>query len=213
MGGHGSVGAWERGSLGAWGLAVLTLCLLTPDLAAQTAPDSLVLQPPPERIDPAYAGGRSPRGALWRSLAVPGWGQLYNGRPVRAAAGFAAVAGIATLAVRDQLQYGERRRAAQYANGQVALGLPPAEPSPDNAFAGLYDDWLAVGGFTADQTRQLRDASRRRRDLRLILAGLVYTLQAADTFVTAHLAGFDVGDDLSVQVLPAPGGLALRATF
>ena len=65
----------------------------------------------------------------------------------------------------------------------------------------------------AAQTRQLRDASRRGRDRNLILTGLVYTLQAADTFVTAHLAGFDVGDDLSVQVLPTAGGLALRATF
>ena len=198
------------------GLLLLLFVLATsPTLEAQAEPDSLVLRTgaPAERIDPAYADGRSPKGALWRSLAVPGWGQLYNGRPVRAAVGFAAVAGMATLAVRDGLAYGERRRAAQYANAQEELGLPLTEPSSENEFAGFYDDWVEVGGFTAGQTRQLRDSSRRSRDRNLILTGLVYTLQAADTFVTAHLAGFDVGEDLSVRVLPAPGGLALRATF
>ena len=205
--------AWGKGSVGA--TVLLALLLSAPSLRAQTEPDSLVLRPdaPPERIDPAYADGRSPKSALWRSLAVPGWGQLYNGRPVRAAVGLAAVAGMATLAVRDGLAYGERRRAAQYANAQEELGLPLTEPSDENEFAGFYNDWVAVGGFTAGQTRQLRDSSRRSRDRNLILTGLVYTLQAADTFVTAHLAGFDVGDDLSVRVLPAPGGLALRATF
>ena len=196
------------------GLLLLLFVLAAgPALQAQTEPDSLVLRPDAERIDPAYADGRSPKNALWRSLTVPGWGQLYNGRPVRAAVGFAAVAGMATLAVRDGLAYGERRRAAQYANAQEALGLPLTEPSASNEFSGFYDDWVAVGGFTAGQTRQLRDSSRRSRDRNLILTGLVYTLQAADTFVTAHLAGFDVGEDLSVRVLPAPGGLALRATF
>jgi hypothetical protein len=194
---------------------LLALSVSVPAAAAQADADSLVLRPDPptERLDPAYADGKSPSGALWRSLAVPGWGQLYNGRPVRAAVGFLAVAGIGTIAVQDQLEYGERRRAAQYANGQELLEADLDEPAPDNEFAGFYDDWLALNVQTASQARSLRDASRRNRDLRFILTGLVYTLQAADTFVTAHLAGFDVGEDLSVQVLPAPGGLALRATF
>ena len=209
------MGAWGTGSLGAAGVWLAASFLVAPSLSAQTDADSLVLRPAPpaDRIDPAYADGRSPGGALWRSLAAPGWGQLYNGRPVRAAIGFLAVAGVGTLAVRDQLEYAERRRAAQYANGQDLLELPLTEPSPENEFAGFYDDWLAIGSVSAGQARQLRDASRRSRDLRFILTGLVYTLQAADTFVTAHLTGFDVGEDLAVEVLPVPGGLALRATF
>lgn len=35
-------------------------------------------------VPPAVADGRSARGAFWRSLLVPGWGQRYAGKPVSA---------------------------------------------------------------------------------------------------------------------------------
>ena len=45
------------------------------------APDTLA-QPDSVRTDTAWSP--SPTGAVLRSLAVPGWGQLYNDQPVKA---------------------------------------------------------------------------------------------------------------------------------
>jgi hypothetical protein len=42
---------------------------------------------------------RSPRGAMLRSLAVPGWGQYYNRQPLKAALAFGAEVGLITAAI------------------------------------------------------------------------------------------------------------------
>jgi len=61
--------------------AVVHAQSVSPDTSlAQTASD--------EKEEPANT--KSPTGALLRSLIVPGWGQLYNGKELKAAVIFAA---------------------------------------------------------------------------------------------------------------------------
>ena len=42
---------------------------------------------------------RSPRGALWRTLLFPGWGQWYNGKKAKAVLVFAAETGLIANAI------------------------------------------------------------------------------------------------------------------
>ncbi|NOY76762.1 MAG: hypothetical protein GXO76_02705 [Calditrichaeota bacterium] len=42
---------------------------------------------------------RSPRGALWRALAFPGWGQWYNGKKAKAVLVFTAETGLIATAI------------------------------------------------------------------------------------------------------------------
>jgi len=42
---------------------------------------------------------KSPTGAMWRSLAFPGWGQWYNGKKLKAALAFGAETGVVGAAV------------------------------------------------------------------------------------------------------------------
>lgn len=66
--------------------ALILVCVATPVFGQQ---DSLRVEATPFRP--------SPMGAFWRSAAVPGWGQLYNRRVVRAVL---VSAGRVTLAAR-----------------------------------------------------------------------------------------------------------------
>lgn len=72
--------SWRSWRLG--GLLFLLPALLAVDAFASEAPDSADVAP-----DTSAARHRpqqvSPRGAALRSLALPGWGQFYNRRPVK----------------------------------------------------------------------------------------------------------------------------------
>ncbi|SFB97777.1 hypothetical protein SAMN05421780_102156 [Flexibacter flexilis DSM 6793] len=73
------------------------------------------------------------------------------------------------------------------------------------------------------QLRTGRDYYRRNRDLLIIVSAFTYLLNIADASVDAHLAGFNVSDDLALrvspEVMPIPnsmamaGGLSLRLSW
>ena len=162
-----------------------------PDLTVPTAADSVALP--------------SPRGALWRSLAVPGWGQVYVGQPGKTPVVVGALAGTIGLAVYLDTRYRRYRRAYLYVSRE---DLDPTVPDPGNEFAAFLDDWLATGARAAATTRSLRDDTRRNRDLALLGSAAVYALQVLDAYVAAHLIGFDVSEDLALRVVPTADGPA-----
>jgi hypothetical protein len=164
-------------------LAVLLATLVAAAPAAAQAPDR--------------AG--DPGGALWRSLVVPGWGQLHNGQPTRAAVALGAVGGMVTLTVVIDHRYRLYRRAFLYASFQN---------DPESPYEAFRDDWLRTGARSPAATRVVRDNLRRNRDLAIIGTAAVYALQALEAYVSAHLLEFDVGEDLSVRVIPTPDGPA-----
>lgn len=51
----------------------------------------------------------SPRGALWRSALIPGWGQLSQGHPFKAVLFAGAAAGWLSAAVADAARVGQAR--------------------------------------------------------------------------------------------------------
>ena len=150
----------------------------------------------------------TPGEALRRSLLVPGWGQRSNRQTAKVPVVAAAVVGAVAYAVVRQRQYTRYRRAAFYAG---CVAEPDREVCADAASA--EDEWLGLGSPPFAAVSPVRDRIRGQRDVAVLLVGVVYALQALDAYVAAHLADFDVTEDLSLRVAPGPGGPALAARW
>ncbi|HYE57202.1 MAG TPA: DUF5683 domain-containing protein, partial [Rhodothermales bacterium] len=149
------------------------------------------------------AAGRSPRGALTRALVLPGWGQLYNGQPLKAAVVWAGLGGLGTGVILQHRRYLQLRHAAIYT---VCIDTDPGTTCADPAYARYAEEAAPYEGYRADALRNLRDRARRNRDLFLVGTSAGVALQALDAYVSAHLLSFDVDERLSVQLVPGPGG-------
>ena len=142
----------------------------------------------------------SPTGALWRSAAVPGWGQYYNRQYYKMPfvyAGFAALAYRIYTAHQEYLFF---RRAHLFGRGRELSG---DDPNPYQQYEGQFNDASSqLGGPRLAAMRSERDRYRRQRDLAILGTGLFYALTVLDAYVSAHLLTFDIGDRLSVRVHP-----------
>jgi len=116
------------------------------------------------------------------STICPGAGQVYNGKfwklPI-------VVGGLATLGyVIDWNNRGYQRFKLAY--NQVSAGV-------DDEFHGAYP---------ASFLQNLRNAYRRNRDMSIILTGAFYLLNIIDAHVDAQMKTYDMGDDITMNVLP-----------
>lgn len=163
--------------------------------------------------DAVPLGVPDPGAVLRRSLLVPGWGQVTNGDYVKAGIAVAGVGAAVTYAVVYGLRTVRFRRAAIFADCEA--DVPNLPPGTCDDFEDYRDEWVESGSLPASANRSLRDANRRNRDFMILISGLAYALQAIDAFVSAHLAGFDVSEDLSLHLAPTESGAtaALRWTF
>lgn len=151
---------------------------------------------------------RSPQGAVVRALAVPGWGQLYNREWVKAPLAAALVGGAVGYAVYRQQQYLLYRRSTVYAGCLVDSDGDRADLCAEALE--LYEDaWTETGEPSFAQVAPVRDRIRGSRDIAFLVVGVAYAVQALDAYVAAELSGFDVSEDLSLHVVPAPDGAAL----
>lgn len=182
-----------------------------PDTTAAPADTSAVLfadtSASPARARP------DPGAALRRSLLVPGWGQVYNGDYAKAGIAVAGVGALVALAVTYGLRTTRYRRAAIF--DDCSNNPESVPPGTCGDFEDFRDEWVEAGSLPASANRALRDNSRRNRDFLILMSGLAYALQALDAYVSAHLASFDVSEDLSLHLAPTPSGpaAALRWSF
>lgn len=102
--------------------------------------------------------GPSPRGALCRSLLIPGWGQLANGRPVKAVFCGVTSAALLTSVVARQRALDEattpldhQDRAGRRNTGLLLLGLSITLSALD-----AYVDAQLRGFTTAEATLSVR---------------------------------------------------------
>lgn len=155
----------------------------------------------------------TPRGALWRALVLPGWGQAYNDQLYKLPFVVAGFAGIGYAAYHYQQRYDLYRQAALYRQCTEG-GDAPCEPEWEQAYRDEYESLLDLPGqqVTSRAIRTQRDQFRRNRDLSAIGLGLFYGLTVLDAYVNAHLADFDVDEDLTATVTARPSrwGAALR---
>ncbi len=153
----------------------------------------------------------SPRGALWRAAAVPGWGQVYNHQYYKLPVVYLGLGFLTVTTLNLHRDYILYREAFQYKAFQELVDSGAQETNPKAQFKSSYDRLAAkFGPISSSPIRSRRDNLRRNRDLTILGIGLVYSLQILDAFVSAHLADFDVGEDLSLRIMPSVGGVTAK---
>lgn len=125
----------------------------------------------------------NPTKAVLMSMALPGLGQVYNGKDWKVPIVYA---GLGTTL------YLINRNTKFYKRFQTAY-LQRLNDEPD--------EFLNVLS-SATEIKRLRDDSRKTMEQAWFAFGFIYLLNGVDAFVDAHLFTFNVDDDLSLQVAP-----------
>lgn len=143
------------------------------------------------------------KAALYSAL-LPGLGQIYNKKWWKVPIIYAAFGGVGYAIAFNQKYYSDFKQALIYRLDQKPETVDPYESK-----------------YTAANLDELQSFYRKNRDLSIIICAGVYALNILDATVDAHLFDFDVSNDLSLRVQPAPlfmpgnlgGGLALTLKF
>lgn len=136
----------------------------------------------PLPADSAAAPAITARGALIRSLVLPGWGQSYVGSPGRGSIYFAMEAGSLWMAYKTRRELREARD---------------------------YQEFLReTGALEEDETIGLVSAREEQFEDWAFLSGFIFLFAGADAYVAAQLADFD--ERLGVSPSPT-GGVQLEA--
>ncbi len=188
-------------------LAALALGVLASAGALAQPLDSLATAGP---VVSDSASTRTARGAVTRSLLVPGLGQVYNRQPLKAPIAAALVLGSVVFAADRQRQYVRFRRATVFA-GCTQDVVPDdrdvfAEVCAQDA-PGYEDEWMALGSPAFGAVRPIRDRARGQRDIGVLVVAVAYAFQALDAYVAAELADFDVSEDVTVGLERESAGL------
>jgi hypothetical protein len=144
------------------------------EILAQTNQDSI-------RMETSHADTslkhKSPTGALFRSVAFPGWGQFYNAKYFKSLAVFGTETTFITLAAIEWRRRNEHKRKFE--------DLPPDHPDKYWEF------------------EEFRFYEDRRNLFLWITAGIVF-ISMFDAYVDAHLYNFDKEKvpDLSISLIP-----------
>jgi hypothetical protein len=159
-------------------IVLLLTCFVTFSAGAQEPVEPPVQQP----VASADTAVISARGALVRSLVLPGWGQTYVGAPGRGAIYFAAEAGSLWMVYKARQQL----RAARV----------------------LERHLLDTGVLPADQRLDLVLSRQAQQEDWITLAIFLLFFSGADAYVAAQLADFD--ERFGVRQ-SASGGVQLEA--
>jgi len=159
-------------------IVLFLTCFVSISAGAQE-PVQPPVQPPMVAIDTAVI---SPRGALVRSLVLPGWGQTYVGAPGRGAIYFAAEVGSLWMVYKSRQQLQAARVLERHL---LDTGVLPENQRLDLVLSreAQQEDWITLAIFL------------------LFFSG-------ADAYVAAQLADFD--ERFGVRQ-SASGGVQLEA--
>lgn len=139
-------------------------------------PDSAPRRRPPVTDSTQQRYRISPRGAFFRSLVLPGWGQSSIGAPGRGAVYFALESGSLWMLYKADQKLDEAKE--------------------------LERTRREEGLLAEDRTLPLVRARRNEREDWITLSVFWFFFSGADAFVSAYLRDFDT----HVEVAPAPTG-------
>lgn len=141
----------------------------------------------------------SPKSVMYKSLMVPGWGQIVNQQAWKVPIVYALYAGIGYYTYTVHQDYRDYK--AAYYNAQRGEDTDfKFGPTPPR-----------LQGVNQNQLRSNRNSLRNRRDLMAVVFVLAHGLNAVDAYVFAHMRSFDVSDDLSARATLSPDLLASTA--
>lgn len=129
------------------------------------------------------ASEHSPKKAAILSACLPGAGQIYNKKYFKAPIIFAG--------------FGTALYASQWQREQYHHFRDEYKKMVDTNQVSIYE-----GIRSEAYLKDARDYHKKWMEISYIAMGVIYALQILDANVDAHLMSFDVGDDLSMQVMP-----------
>jgi len=139
-------------------------------------------QPKPTKVEPDYSSlPKNPRKAAILSAILPGAGQVYNNKAWKVPIIYG---GLAT----DIYFIGYNNRRYEVFKD----ALEDFDNGDTSQFPSLNREALV---------RNV-DYWRRNRDLTFLLLGVIYALNIVDANVDAHLSGFEISDDLALDIEP-----------
>lgn len=134
----------------------------------------------------------SPKSVLFKSLMVPGWGQIENKQIWKVPIVYALFAGVGAYTIFLNNQYKDYR-AAFYNSNQDEDNDFRFGPTPER-----------LQNVSGAQLQSQRNSFRNQRDFMFVVMGLAYGLNALDAYIFAHMRSFDVSDDLSANTKIEP---------
>ena len=140
-----------------------------------------------------------PKSVLYKSMMIPGWGQIENRQAWKVPIIYGLFSGIGYYTYTVHQDYKDYRAAVYNAQRGEDTDFRFG-PTPER-----------LTGINTNQLQQNRNDLRNRRDLMFIVMFLAYGLNAADAYVFAHMRSFDVSDDLSATTTIGPDLIAGNA--
>lgn len=135
-----------------------------------------------------------PEKVMYRSMMIPGWGQVTNGQVWKVPLVYAIFAGVG---------YYNYRLTKHYRGFRAAYYNETRGEETDYRF-GETPDFVPLA-YSAQQLKETRDNLRNQRDFSYVIMVLAYGLNVLDAYVFAHMRSFDVSDDLSANARISPG--------
>lgn len=132
-------------------------------------------------------GYPNPTKAMVFSFVIPGAGQLYNKKYWKVPIVFGA--------------YGLMIYFIDFSSGQYNFYKEEYIKVVDGDES-TNSDLVTIRGWGEDDIKESRDLYRKRMELSYIGLAAVTLLSGIDAYVDAHLAGFDVSEDLTMKVKP-----------
>lgn len=138
-----------------------------------------------------------PKNVLFKSMMVPGWGQIVNKQAWKVPIVYGLLGGLGYYSVYLTKKYHDYR--AAYYNLHPDL--------PDDFRFGETPPYIPENA-NLRQVKLLRNQFKNNRDLVYVGIVLAYGLNIVDAYVFAHMRSFDVSEDLSMRARIQPDLLA-----
>ena len=178
------------------------IAVVAPCMAQQPQPQQQLqqpvasdsIEPPPTAAELANKkiANKEPNKAALMTAILPGSGQYYNKKYIKAAIPLIGLGVTAFLGHDFYLQVGEFGKAATYAEkNQSRDGLNTN-----------YKKTYNLRTLSSTQLRTLQDDARRYMYMNIAIFSGIYALNIIDAYVDAHLKEFDIDDQLSIKVKP-----------
>ncbi len=164
--------------------------------------DSLKVTPPVEKVE------RSPKKASIYAALFPGLGQIYNRKYWKLPIVYGGYAGLIYVLGWNNNNYKDFFQGYRIVASQSsAAGLKPEDRLfLDNLIKNpsISLDNPSTYTYISAQLKSGKDFYRRNRDLTIIAIAALHVLSIIDASVDANLFDFDISDDISMRIEPAP---------
>ncbi len=136
----------------------------------------------------------SPTVATCLSAAIPGLGQIYNRKYWKVPIVYAGLGASAFMIYYFHNEY-------VYYRTEYRLRMNPSYDLTSAGIVSTPNPKLAT--MNTENVYSYENSNRRYMELSIIALSVFYILNIVDATVDAHLTGFNVTDDLSLQVFPS----------